>query len=375
MAPLETPDLTKKRWFRCNNDYYFQYLFTSTSFEIVCENSYYRASYFNFNESTRHLTATAGPYEYEIFFSPDYLYIIRGTCITIGQRNRFWLYGSGQRELYYRAVPPLANDEGISSFPSFNNAITHRQSVAYYCGRNVGQSGYAESSCRSCDGRCGPDNGCQCKACARISIPSVILSLPNIDLTKKRWFRCHMEGYFQYLFTSTSFEIICENSYYRASYFHFDESTRHLTATAGPYAYEIFFSPDYLYIIRGTCTTTGRVWVYGSGSQDLYYRAVPPLANDEGISSFPSFNNALTHGQSVTYYCGRNVGQSGYSRSSCRDCDGYCGPDNGCQCKACARISIPVFTDSVTNAANSHIAVDVAAVRVALFGARDNSSE
>ena len=72
------------------HDDYFQYLFTSTSFEIICGNSYYSASYCNFNESTRHLTAIAGPYEYEIFFSPDYLYIIRGTCITIGQRNRFW---------------------------------------------------------------------------------------------------------------------------------------------------------------------------------------------------------------------------------------------------------------------------------------------
>lgn len=39
-----------------------------------------------------------------------------------------------------------------------------------------------------------------------------------------------------------------------------------------------------------------------------------------------------------TYYCGKQVGQAGYA-NPCGFCDGTCGPTNGCQCKACHRLS------------------------------------
>lgn len=37
-----------------------------------------------------------------------------------------------------------------------------------YCGRNVGQGGYYRP-CGTCDGRCGPNNGCQCYDCHEMS--------------------------------------------------------------------------------------------------------------------------------------------------------------------------------------------------------------
>jgi hypothetical protein len=40
----------------------------------------------------------------------------------------------------------------------------HIHSNRHYCGKRVGQSGY-HSPCGNCDGRCGPNSGCQCKAC------------------------------------------------------------------------------------------------------------------------------------------------------------------------------------------------------------------
>jgi len=69
----------------------------------------------------------------------------------------------------YRAVPtaevaqaPLCNSDGAPVHQSMDTS--HTQSMQYYCGREVGQTGY-QNPCGSCDGRCGPTNGCQCKSC------------------------------------------------------------------------------------------------------------------------------------------------------------------------------------------------------------------
>lgn len=54
------------------------------------------------------------------------------------------------------------NKDGVPIFTSYDNA--HQQKIMIYCGRIIGQSGY-KNPCGSCDGRCGPTNGCQCIAC------------------------------------------------------------------------------------------------------------------------------------------------------------------------------------------------------------------
>lgn len=50
---------------------------------------------------------------------------------------------------------------------SFDNA--HTNSTLFYCGRMVGQRGY-HRPCGTCDGRCGPTNGCQCYDCHELSM-------------------------------------------------------------------------------------------------------------------------------------------------------------------------------------------------------------
>ena len=54
------------------------------------------------------------------------------------------------------------NKDGANIFTSIDDA--HLMKKMIYCGRNVGQKGYF-NPCGTCDGRCGPSNGCQCHAC------------------------------------------------------------------------------------------------------------------------------------------------------------------------------------------------------------------
>ena len=67
---------------------------------------------------------------------------------------------------------PLANrleftNAGVTCHVSHNNS-SHNQfgktRYRFYCGRQVGTNGY-HNRCTLCDGRCGPDNGCQCTTC------------------------------------------------------------------------------------------------------------------------------------------------------------------------------------------------------------------
>eukprot|EP00808_Paulinella_micropora_P007329 g80892.t1 len=61
------------------------------------------------------------------------------------------------------------NGDGAPTRLSLDSYHTQRQ--LHYCGRHVGQSGYA-NACGRCDGRCGPNNGCQCKACHAMDFPA-----------------------------------------------------------------------------------------------------------------------------------------------------------------------------------------------------------
>lgn len=63
------------------------------------------------------------------------------------------------------------NCEGVKSIPSYD--WFHTGSERHYCGRNVGNSKYA-NDCQICSGRCGPTHGCQCIACFKIDNPEFI---------------------------------------------------------------------------------------------------------------------------------------------------------------------------------------------------------
>jgi hypothetical protein len=58
-----------------------------------------------------------------------------------------------------------------SLFSLFCYFVSLSGAVLFYCGRNVGQGGYA-NSCGKCDGHCGPVDGCQCRACFVLDHPT-----------------------------------------------------------------------------------------------------------------------------------------------------------------------------------------------------------
>jgi hypothetical protein len=134
-----------------------------------------------------------------------------------------------------------ANRKVRCSFDSY-----HRRRYLRYCGANVGQSGYHQP-CGRCDGRCGPNSGCQCQACHALD------------------------------------EVIAQRQ------------------------------------------------------QQLGLEVIDIFRNQSGHECHVSFCPPSSHGTSgYKFYCGRRVGREGYQPqvASCR-CDGVCGPSNGCQCSDC----------------------------------------
>ncbi len=132
----------------------------------------------------------------------------------------------------------------------------HTQKLRVYCGTTCGQSGYS-NPCGGCDGRCGPDSGCQCHVCHD-----------------------------------------------------FDEELERREQLLGSLKF---------------------------------------LPNRDGANVLLSYNIADhgDHGQRYVFYCGRQVGQEGYHQP-CVDCDGRCGPNNGCQCEACYQLDELYDADRAT---------------------------
>jgi len=60
--------------------------------------------------------------------------------------------------------------------------------------------------------------------------------------------------------------------------------------------------------------------------------------NSDGAPVHSSFDASHTH--MTRTYCGRTVGQEGY-QAACGNCDGRCGPTNGCQCRSCYAFDAP----------------------------------
>lgn len=57
------------------------------------------------------------------------------------------------------------NSDGVRTFAKFDPV--HAKRAVHFCSRVVGQSGYY-APCGRCDGRCGPNAGCQCKSCHEV---------------------------------------------------------------------------------------------------------------------------------------------------------------------------------------------------------------
>lgn len=135
----------------------------------------------------------------------------------------------------------------------------HSSSLRHYCGRLVENENYC-NPCGLCDGRCGPDNGCQCKAC--------------------------------------------------------DELDK-----------EIERRGDIL------------------GSRNFVNEAARPVHVSFSIDS----HDPIGH---YRFYCGANVGRNNYP-VPCDECDGRCGPDNGCQCVACNELEAILESVELSRGLNS----------------------
>ncbi|XP_055344526.1 uncharacterized protein LOC129592499 [Paramacrobiotus metropolitanus] len=82
--------------------------------------------------------------------------------------------------------------------------------------------------------------------------------------------------------------------------------------------------------------------IAGSHSDQLLKNAVAlfmrsPVEGEDGdrirIRDNPD-GNVARQGASGKYYCGKAL------NGNCRCCDGFCGPDNGCNCQACMKLDI-----------------------------------
>ena len=194
----------------------------------------------------------------------------------------------------------------------------HHQGLRHYCGRMVGMRGY-EQSCGRCDGRCGPTNGCQCRACFAVDQEEVSLAVSSassvatcplghrLEMSNQttRWHCDSSRESGGCANGSGGFDSVCGDSRWRCS--------------AGC---------DFDYC--GSCMSRKYTAARQRDGQSLVPAGVK--MNRDGFLCRRSRDNY--HRKGMRHYCGRMVGVRGYEQS-CGRCDGRCGPTNGCQCRAC----------------------------------------
>ena len=157
----------------------------------------------------------------------------------------------------------------------------HDKNYKRYCGKLVGVQGYASGLeegqvCLDCDGHCGPTFGCQCRACYELD------------------------------------QVI-----------HLRQQVFHNTLQ------DIDYSKDY---------------IDSRSSRSLSIPLFPAILNRDGIPvhvSYNAFNDDSHQAKSAEgyrFYCGRIVSSCGGYCNDCIDCDGMCGPGDGCQCIACYQL-------------------------------------
>lgn len=153
---------------------------------------------------------------------------------------------------------------------------TQSSNGKFYCGR------FGLLHCRCCDGRCGPDNGCNCPSCSRLD----------------RAFNSFNTQH------TTVAEVAMLNG----------DGVPAKRGTSGKY-YCGRRGVLSCYCCNGTCGPTS-----GCNCHSCHVLDDPILyRNTDGVPC---------HKVNGRFYCGRrNV--------SCRCCDGYCGPTSGCSCRAC----------------------------------------
>jgi len=168
---------------------------------------------------------------------------------------------------------------------------THVDEWIFYCGKR------ADYQCDTCNGCCGPKDGCQCLACEELT-------------SQNRRRVLNSQG----IRTVLSFD-----RYHTKMY-------RHYCGQNGDYPCKK---------CDGKCGPADGCQCSACEALDVDMGLILPLLwNRNGVKARQITVTAghIHQGEKV-FYCGQ---QADYS---CRKCNGQCGPYDGCQCSACAELS------------------------------------
>ena len=165
-----------------------------------------------------------------------------------------------------------------------------------YCGEKYTKEDAC--SCGTCDGQCGPDNGCPCPDC-QYTLSYILYSTGKMkcEICKKTLLRINI----------FNLNNILNNNTYKCNICHYT------------------YKKEYTFIPLMHCMKCN-------------YNMCPSCAFSK-ISFFeekiPKLEAGFNLGKGIMY-CLKNYTDSGYCL--CGGCDGNCGPENGCSCPLCDSI-------------------------------------
>jgi len=249
---------------------------------------------------------------------------------------------------------------------SFPEERTQGAEGRRYCGRRIGRSAYHNGSqrCRghtddtcSCNGICGPGDGCQCATCYLETFPES--QRLGAEGRKYCGRRIGPEGYHDgpeswcnrlgISCTCTGFCGPIMGCQCRACYFatfaNAVDSSSDSLLTPIPAEAVAFDAGEASRVAENVANAV-------SSATDIAAYPPPPVANFHEVqrsSQSPRSPRSQFRGFEGRMYCGRRIGHESYHDGPLRwrghsgrcDCNGTCGPANGCQCRDCYLASFP----------------------------------
>jgi hypothetical protein len=251
---------------------------------------------------------------------------------------------------------PQAQGQHSSSTEESDQSMKPIAGYRFYCGRSVQEEGGYHNNCQLCDGRCGPDNGCQCLSCYLLDC-----LLQTIDSAEDECLNrldARVQVSYDWLHSKTYKRYCGQNvgcqGYHRDSDSVGDNVCLDCTGFCGPRfgcQCEACFELEHVIDLRHrvlllhdddavTADAANDADVSTSAIKSDYQRKLP-LRNDDDAIVHVSYNvldetcHPLVSEDGYRFYCGRDVSSCGGYYNDCTYCDGVCGPGDGCQCFAC----------------------------------------
>lgn len=167
-----------------------------------------------------------------------------------------------------------------------------------YCGKKYTQP--EECRCKTCDGQCGPENGCPCPECEELLSYALSCTRKLIcGKCGKKLLRLSLKSLSKLIKSSMAFECDICNAKYKISYT------------------PVFHCFTCNYNVCPACS----------------FSYLKPQNLENYTANLPE--NGKENGEGMLY-CGKNYAED--SGCVCGGCDGNCGPTNGCPCPTCSSI-------------------------------------